>query len=160
MRTASPRSGAGGPSLPQSGDGMVGVPASLLSRPAFSAGVVCSIGGAYTCGTVAAPQNLCIGDSGSLSFPFHSEFSMSLVMCVCDGDVFALDQGWGHQGSGVPTCCAGQLQTDASADTCASGVWQGGVCKQTSVGEDGYSGYHVPAWVGRSTALWSLSTGF
>ena len=96
--------------------------------PLLSAGVVCRIGGAYACGMVAAPQNLIIGDSASLSLCFCSEFSVSLATRICDGGVFALNQIWGHQGSNVPTRCAGPLQTDKSADTCAGRVRRGRVC--------------------------------
>lgn len=144
MRTANTHAGAGSPYLPQSGDGTAGAPASLLSHPPCSQlGFFAGLGGVHACDMVAAPQNLIIGDSRSLSLPFCSEFSVLLVMCVCGGGVFALNQGWGHQVSNVPTRCAGQLQTGGSADLCRWGSVRRGlrsICKQKSVGGDGYCG--------------------
>lgn len=114
-----------------------------VSPPLLSARFFCRTGEVHACDMVAAPQNLIIGDSRSLSLPFCSEFSLLLVTCVCGGGVFALNQGWGHQVSNVPTCRAGQLQTGGSADLCSWGLVRRGlhsICKQKSVGGDGYRG--------------------
>lgn len=107
----------------------------------LSDGVLGRIEGAHNCGMVAAPQNLIDGDFRSFSLPSCSEFSVSLVACVCDGGVFALDQSGGHQGSRVPLTVQGHCR-QTHQQTCAGVAWQGlhCVCEQKSVGEEGCSG--------------------
>lgn len=74
-----------------------------------------------------------------VSFPTCSEFSVSLVMCTCDGGVFALDQAGGHLGSSVPLT----LQADTSVDVFSWGMARRGlpcICEQKSFGEEGCLG--------------------
>lgn len=68
-----------------------------------------------------------------------SEFSVSLIMCICDGNVFALDQSEGYQGSSVPLT----LQADTSVDVFSWDMARRGlhcICEQKSFWEQGCLG--------------------
>lgn len=127
MQAANPGAGTGGPDLRRAGLGRGVSPLrDCLTPLALSWG--CLQGwGAQACSTATSPQNIIIGDSGSLSFPFCHEFSASMCWrCLC------LGAGLGTQGRDVPSHRVGQVQTDMSADVCKWGKTRRGlhsICK-------------------------------